>query len=98
MNTTVHSLRCERITAGDVRIDRQTRWGNRYVIGRDGTREEVIAKCEAAFRRQLAAEAEVGLTRLRDDLRGLRGKRLFCWCAPLACHGHVLARLAEEVA
>jgi hypothetical protein len=28
-------------------IDRRTQWGNPYLIGRDGTREEVIAKFEA---------------------------------------------------
>ena len=28
-------------------------------------------------------------------LEDLRGKRLGCWCAPLACHGHVLARIVD---
>ena len=26
----------------------------------------------------------------------LRGKDLVCWCAPLACHGDLLLRLAGE--
>ena len=26
----------------------------------------------------------------------LRGKTLGCWCAPLACHGDVLVRLANK--
>jgi hypothetical protein len=29
------------------------------------------------------------------QLPGLRGKRLACYCAPLPCHGHVLAELAD---
>jgi hypothetical protein len=27
--------------------------------------------------------------------RELRGKVLGCWCAPLPCHGHVLACIAD---
>lgn len=32
---------------------------------------------------------------LMGDLHELKGKTLGCWCAPLACHGDVLAELAE---
>lgn len=70
----------------DVYIGRPSKWGNPFVIGRDGTRAEVIEKYEAWLLDQpdlLAALPE------------LRGKRLGCFCAPLPCHGDVLARLAE---
>lgn len=30
----------------------------------------------------------------RPDLERLRGKRLACWCAPLPCHGDVIAEVA----
>lgn len=33
---------------------------------------------------------------LLADLDELIGKTLGCWCAPRACHGDVLARLAEK--
>lgn len=33
---------------------------------------------------------------LMAALPELKGKRLGCWCAPLACHGDVLARLADK--
>lgn len=83
MKTTVVNLRAEPY---DVRIDRLTRWGNPFKIGKDGDREAVIAKYEAWI-----------LTRLDllADLPMLRGKRLGCWCKPLACHGDVLAHLAD---
>ncbi len=29
------------VANGAVRIDRRTRWGNPFVLGRDGTREQV---------------------------------------------------------
>src|SRR5258707_5579815 len=70
----------------DVRIDRTTRWGNPFHIGRDGTRAEVIAKYEAWIQTQ---------PNLLAALPELRGKRLGCWCKPKACHGDVLARLAD---
>lgn len=34
---------------------------------------------------------------LLEQLRELKGKRLGCWCAPLPCHGDVLAALADAL-
>jgi len=66
--------------------ERLEKWGNPFKVGRDGTRDEVIAKYEAWIQTQ---------PELMAALPGLRGKVLGCWCAPLACHGDVLMRLAE---
>ena len=74
-------------------IDRRTRWGNPFRIGRDGTREEVIARYRADLWRRIRA----GGVRL-EDLAELHGMRLACWCHPLPCHGHVLARAAAWAA
>jgi hypothetical protein len=71
----------------DVRIDRATKWGNPFHIGKDGSRSDVIRKY---------AEWIVQQPALMKALPELKGKRLACWCAPEACHGDVLARLAEE--
>ena len=92
MLTTVHNLRQEPMRPGDIRIDRRTEFGNEFVIGRDGTRADVIAKFEAAERARLAAS----VTR-RAKVRQMHGRRLFCWCAPQPCHGNVYARLAAEL-
>jgi hypothetical protein len=70
----------------DVRIDRQTRWGNPFKVGRDGTRAEVIEK----YRAYLLDSPE-----LMAALPELRGKVLGCWCSPLPCHGDVLVELAN---
>lgn len=70
----------------DVYIGRGGRWGNPFVIGRDGDRAEVIAKYE----RWLLTQPE-----LLAALPQLRGRTLGCWCAPRPCHGDVLARLAD---
>ena len=80
--------------AGIVRIDRRTRWGNPWVVGRDGTRAEVIARYrEDLWRRIRSGEVAP------EDLAYLHGKILLCHCRPrLPCHGDVLARAAAWAA
>jgi hypothetical protein len=56
------------------------------VIGRDGSRHEVVAK----YRAYLLANPG-----LMASLAELAGKDLVCWCAPDACHGDVLLELAN---
>lgn len=72
----------------DVRIDRKTKWGNPYVVGRDGTREECIDKY---------AEWLEDQEHLLNALHELKGKRLGCWCHPHPCHGDILSRLANQI-
>jgi hypothetical protein len=78
----VHCKRAEY----DVYIGRPSKWGNPFEIGRDGTREEVIAK----FAEQLGPNGRACAR------RELAGKVLGCWCAPKACHGDVLAEVANS--
>jgi len=71
----------------DVYIGRPSAWGNPFRIGRDGTREEVIL----AYRLWLQRHPEL----IEQARRELRGQRLGCYCAPLPCHGDVLAEVAD---
>jgi len=73
----------------DVYIGRPSKWGNPFAIGRDATRGQVIARYERWLRSQ---------PELVAALHELAGKTLGCWCAPRACHGEVLARLAAQQA
>lgn len=73
-------------TSYDVYIGRGSKWGNPYKIGEDGTREEVIAKYETYI---------MNKPKLLADIHELKGKVLGCYCKPKACHGDILARLAE---
>lgn len=86
-----------RTAAYDVLIDRSTQWGNPYTHIKDrqtkaiyvvSTRAESIQRYEEWLRAQPDLMAE---------LPKLKGKVLGCWCAPQACHGDVLARLANAV-
>lgn len=74
-----------RVRAGK-RVYEASPWANPYRIGRDGTREEVVAKYRAWL-----LDRPVLLARLPE----LRDKVLGCWCAPELCHGEVLAELAN---
>jgi hypothetical protein len=64
----------------------KSKWANPFKLGRDGTRDEVIAK----YRAWLLERPE-----LLAQLGELRGKVLACWCKPERCHGEVLAELAD---
>lgn len=70
----------------DVYIGRPSKWGNPYVVGKDGDREKVIRMYE---------EYLLGRKDLMNSLWELRGKTLGCWCRPKACHGDVLAFFAD---
>ena len=70
----------------DVFIGRPSVWGNPFMMGRDGTREECVRK----YREWIQDQPHL-LSRLSE----LRGKRLGCFCAPLLCHGTVLVDLAD---
>jgi len=70
----------------DIYIGRPSPWGNPFVIGKDGTREEVIDK----YRQYLQSRPD-----LLEQLPTLRGNRLGCYCKPLPCHGDALVELLE---
>ena len=76
-----------------VLIDRRTKWGNPFKLGVDGDRDTVIALYRAELWRCIRA-GEIDL----KDLADLDGCWLACWCDPLPCHGHVLARAARWAA
>lgn len=62
-------------------------WGNPFVIGEHGTRDEVIAK----YRAWLNDSQEL----IELAKRELAGKDLVCFCAPRACHGDILIAIAN---
>ena len=71
----------------DVLISRPSKWGNPFIIGKDGTRGEVIEK----YKQWVLEKPE-----LLSQLKELRGKRLGCYCKPSPCHGDILVELIEK--
>ncbi len=76
-----------------VPITRPNRWGNPFVIGRDGDRETVIAR----YREWLWNRVKTGVIPL-EDIAALHGRQLVCVCKPKDCHGDVLASAAAWAA
>lgn len=74
----------------DVYIGRPSKWGNPFLLAAETDRALIVAQYE---------EWVLGQPDLVTAIkRELRGKVLGCWCAPKACHGDILARIANEVA
>ena len=70
----------------DVYIGRGSKWGNPFIIGRDGDRKEVIC----LYRQWLPTNKK-----LMNDLMELDKQTLGCFCKPKACHGDVLIEFIE---
>ncbi|MEO9537250.1 MAG: DUF4326 domain-containing protein [Parasphingorhabdus sp.] len=78
----VHNKRAGTAPRDAVYIGRGSPWGNPFVIGKDGTRDEVCDKFERETLPTL-------------DIEPLRGKHLVCYCKPARCHGDaILAALS----
>ena len=93
----VHNIRREDMREGDVYIGRAGHgkdgyFGNPYVVGKHGAQGECVVLFERYARHRMQEDATY-----RARVKALWGKRLFCFCAPKACHGDVLERLAYEL-
>lgn len=82
-NKTIH----KRIPADAKYVGRPSPYGNPFVIGKDGTRDEVIEK----YRAWLLAQPAL-VERVKHELKN---KALVCWCSPKRCHAEVLAEIAN---
>ena len=80
----------------DKYIGRGSTFGNPYRIGdpkegKDGTREEVVAKYKEWFYYKIKR-----YELFRIAILNLKGKRLGCFCKPLACHGDVIKEYLDS--
>lgn len=83
-----------------VYIGRGSVLGNRFLIGKDGNRAEVILKYEKWLRASLAANKTKICNSMNDLLKKARRKRplyLECFCKPLPCHGDVIKSILLEM-
>ena len=80
---------------GGTYVGRPTPLGNPYEIGKDGNREQVIAK----YREWLIAEMEKDGPPMRmfvslfDEYRYSGRLILICWCYPQRCHAEVIKEM-----
>jgi len=85
MNTKVVHCNAEKY---DVYIGRPSIWENPFIIGKDGTRKEVIEKYEKYLRNN---------EELINRIMELDGKILGCWCKPKPCHGDIIIKIINEI-
>lgn len=80
-------LNCYKATAQEIAnavfCGRGGPWGNPFVIGKDGNRDDVCNK----FEREMLPKLDVAL---------LRGRDLLCFCKPARCHCDSILRKAND--
>lgn len=76
---------------------KQSKLGNPFVIGKDGDRDEVIAKYRAWLWVEIQKRGEVWneLVALAQRVKAGEQLQLGCWCAPQACHADVIAKCID---
>ena len=79
----VLNKRLDKIPKGAIYIGRGSPYGNPFVIGKDGTRDEVCDRYETEILPNL-------------DVEPLRGYDLVCYCHPQRCHGHSIMKKLYE--
>lgn len=73
----------------DVYIGRPSEYGNQFIIGKDGNREEVIEK----YRQWLYSQTDL-IAKMKIELKD---KILGCWCKPEnKCHGDIIIEIIDS--
>lgn len=78
----------------DIYIGRPSDWGNPFSY-----KEGTLAKFKVSNRQEAVKKYEEWIKTqpiLMEKVKQLKGKVLGCWCKPYACHGDILAKLADE--
>lgn len=80
-------------------IGRGSIFGNKFVIGKDGSREDVIEKYLEWLREEYRNGGKVKSELLELVERYKMGEELVlvCWCKPLGCHGDILKMVIEKL-
>ena len=85
----------KRVDDFDVSISRDSKYGNPFRVGPDGSRKDVIKKHRRWLMRWILHKEEVTIGRWNnkwvvEHLKDLDDQILGCFCKPLACHGDTL--------
>lgn len=103
MGIHIHNLRTstfDRSNPTHARIDRGTPLGNPFHITAANSRAEIIAQYRvylyALLRRPEGEPQRNEIRRLLNILDQHNELHLFCWCAPLPCHGNIISELLNR--
>ena len=81
-----------------VKVDRTTKWGNPFPVGREGPLGRTAIDAEGAtgfFRDMLNDPVMRRVAGYPEDLSELKGVNLACWCGGKHCHAKVLLEFAN---
>ena len=79
-----------------VYVGRPTKWGNPFIVRRDGDRDYVIS-CYRAWLEGRWHRVDGRKPPKTSEIKSeLKGRDLVCWCAPAPCHADVLLTVANE--
>ena len=82
----------------DVRVDRSSFFGNKFIITIESERDTVCEQYEKWFYEQLSNPAmQAELIILKSIYRQHGKLNLFCWCAPQRCHAETIRNYLLEV-
>lgn len=65
--------------------------GNPFIIGKDGTRDEVCDKYEEWFKKEINTNSQ-----FLKAVLGCKGKVVGCYCAPERCHLQTIQRWLND--
>lgn len=93
-----------RMPDNTVKVDRTTKWGNPFIVGKDGTQAQCVYWFQLMLGGAIHMSSVAGWRALEQyramalsDVAELRGKSLACWChVGKPCHADVLLRLANS--
>lgn len=74
-----------------VLIDRRGIFGSPFKISSKCTRKKSVALYRKYFGKRINTDRY-----FRKAVEKLRGRKLACWCTPLACHGDVIIEWLEK--
>jgi ATP-dependent protease HslVU (ClpYQ) peptidase subunit len=93
-----------RMPENTLKVDRTTKWGNPFMVGKHGTAAECVDLFEKLAHGYVCISKGLDLARAQSDFlkhwsasrAELRGKNLACWCrSGWACHADVLLSLVN---
>ena len=93
-----------RMPNNTLKVDRTTKWGNPFIVGKHGTTAECVELFSMMVSGYVCISKGADLARAQSEFlkawaehrEELRGKNLACWCrAGSACHADVLIELAN---
>lgn len=86
-----------------VKVDRTTKWGNPFIVGKHGIQTECVADFKMMVTKRMICGSvdedtvDAQRTYLTLDIKELRGKHLACWCREGApCHADILLKIANS--